>query len=66
MIIYSRCPPFIDKMAVHKSAATDHSVNQMLEASDDKRPVFGNRYLSDPKNVFEHNAWYDSDVLETQ
>ena len=33
----------------------------MAEAGDDekKRPVFGERYLTDPNKVFQHNAWCD-------
>ena len=29
----------------------------MASEQDNIRPQFGNRTLSDPKNVFEHNAW---------
>ncbi|XP_063964965.1 tRNA N(3)-methylcytidine methyltransferase METTL2-like [Lytechinus pictus] len=49
------------------SAAEEMSVAQG-EGKADKRPQFGNRYLENPDNVFQHNAWdnvaWDPEQLE--
>ena len=39
------------------SAEGELPVTKDDDATSVKRPQFGNRYLDNPENVFQHNAW---------
>lgn len=40
--------------------ATPEDNLQNSETPKDVRPMFGNRYLVNEEDVFEHNAWYET------
>ena len=47
--------PRVVAMAEGRTNIEDDKLEPVME--DQKRPIFGQRYLRDPNEVFKHNAW---------
>jgi hypothetical protein len=52
-----QCLENVSVVIQNKRRKSSKMAESNIESDGDKRKQFGNRLLTDSKNVFEHNAW---------
>ena len=50
--------PVANGVPVEENAVEIHQTLAEQTNEEQKRPQFGTRFLTDPRQVFQHNAWY--------
>lgn len=50
--------PVANGVPVEENVIEIHQPSAEQLDKDQKRPPFGTRFLTDPRQVFQHNAWY--------